>query len=437
MMNVFKPVFSCLIALLLLVNAAGATEQRITPDGDALQAHIDAAADGDVLVLTPGVYAGGVTIKRPLTLRGEPGAVIDAGGEGDVVRVEAADVRIEGLTLRNSGFNLTDMNAGVHAARGAHNLHVEGNNLEDVAFGVWAWHLEGVRVLDNRIASNPAVRSQDRGDAIRLFNIRHGLVAYNTVRDARDGVYIDTSEHVEFRANHFAAVRYAIHYMYSHHGRIVDNVTTDTRSGYALMMSNHLEVIGNRSVADRNYGFLLNFVNHSTLADNRVDRVTGWSGATGSDHGVTLGSEGKALFIYNSQSNQIRDNVFANSEIGIHLTAGSEGNRIHGNNFVNNRTQVMYVATRKQDWSHEGRGNYWSDYLGWDLSGDGVGDHAYEPNDSVDRLLWMYPMARVLMNSPAVQLLRWVQREFPILRPSGVKDSAPLMRPTRSLEELG
>ncbi|MCC5857914.1 MAG: nitrous oxide reductase family maturation protein NosD [Ectothiorhodospiraceae bacterium] len=436
MTTVYKHAFFCLIALLLLVDLAGAA-QRTSPDDGPLQARIDAANAGEVLVLAPGVYPGGVTIDKPLTLRGEPGAVIDAGGQGDVVRVEAEDVRIEGLVLRNSGFNLTDMNAGVHGARGAHRLHVEGNILEDVAFGVWAWHLEDVNIIDNRIASDPSVRSQDRGDAIRLFNVRHGLVAYNTVRDARDGVYIDTSEHVEFRGNHFSALRYAIHYMYSHHGRIVDNTTTDTRSGYALMMSNHLEVTGNRSVGDRNYGFLLNFVNHSKVADNLVDRVTGWSGATGAEHGVTLGSEGKAIFIYNSQSNDIRNNIFANSEIGIHLTAGSEGNRIHGNNFIGNRTQVMYVATRKQDWSYEGQGNYWSDYLGWDLQGDGVGDHAYEPNDSVDRLLWMYPMARVLMNSPAVQLLRWVQREFPILRPSGVKDSAPLMRPTRSLEELG
>ncbi|MCH8506200.1 MAG: nitrous oxide reductase family maturation protein NosD [Ectothiorhodospiraceae bacterium] len=432
----YKQILTGLMLLLLLVNAAAAA-QRIGPEDGPLQAHLDAAAEGDVLLLAPGVYQGGVVIDRPLTLRGEPGAIIDAGGKGDVVRVEARNVRIQGLVLRNSGFNLTAMNAGVHGARGADGLHVEDNTLDEVAFGVWAWHLEDLRVLDNRISGSPAVRSQDRGDAIRLFNVRDGLVAGNTVRDARDGVYIDTSQHVEFRDNRFSDLRYGIHYMYSHHGRIIDNHTTRTRSGYALMMSNHLEVSGNRSIGDRNYGFLLNFVNHSTLSDNLVDGVTGWSGASGIEHGVSLGSEGKAVFIYNAQSNQIRDNVFANSEIGIHLTAGSEGNRIHGNNFINNRTQGMYVANRSQDWSYKGRGNYWSDYLGWDLGGNGVGDQAYEPNDSVDRLLWTYPMARVLMNSPAVQLLRWVQREFPILRPSGVKDSAPLMRPTRSLEGLG
>jgi nitrous oxidase accessory protein len=421
------------LPLALLLGAQAAAAQRIGPLDGPLQSHIDAAGPGAVLVLEPGVYEGGVVVDRPMTLRGLPGAVIDAGGKGDVVRVKAQGVRIEGLALRNSGFNLTDMNAGIHGERGAHDLHVEGNSLENVAFGLWLWHLRGPRVIDNRIHGNPGVRSQDRGDGIRLFNVDDGLVAGNEILHARDGVYIDTSRHVEFRGNRFSHLRYGIHYMYSHHGRIVGNHTTETRSGYALMTSNHLEVIGNRSDGDRNYGILMNFVNNTVVADNVVDGVTGWAGAASREHGVSLGSEGKAIFIYNAHANEIRDNVFANSEIGIHLTAGSENNRIHGNNFVDNRVQVMYVANRRQDWSHDGRGNYWSDYLGWDLSGDGVGDQPYEPNDAVDRLFWMYPMARVLMNSPSVQLLRWVQRAFPILRPSGVQDSAPLMRPTRRL----
>ena len=433
----YRTITFMLLALAFLFGAQASAAQAIDPQDGPLQAHIDAAEPGAVLVLGPGVHAGGVVIDRPLTLKGLPGAVIDAGGKGDIVRVKAADVRIEGLTLRNSGFNLTDMNAGIYGDRGAHNIHVEGNRMENVAFGVWLWHLKGLKVIDNHIRGNPDVRSQDRGDGIRLYNVDDGLVSGNDIKDARDGVYIDTSRHVEFRSNRFARLRYGIHYMYSHHGRIIDNHTTETRSGFALMTSNNLEVIGNRSEQDRNYGILMNFVNYTTVVDNVINGVTGWSGATVREHGVSLGSEGKAIFVYNAHGNELRDNVFANSEIGIHMTAGSSGNKILGNSFINNRTQVMYVSNRQQDWSHEGRGNYWSDYLGWDLSGDGIGDQPYEPNDAVDRLLWMYPMARVLMNSPSVQLLRWVQRTFPILRSPGVKDSAPLMRPVRTLEIPG
>ncbi len=413
---------------LLLTATFAFGELRIAPDDGPLQSHIDAAAPGSELILAEGLYSGSILIDKPLTLRGEPGAILDGEGNGDVIRVTSPDVRIEGLTLRNSGFNLTDMNAGIHAEREAHRIHVEDNVLENVAFGLWLWHLEAPSVIGNRIAGNTAVRSQDRGDAIRLYNITGGTIADNDVRDSRDAIYVDTSRDLTFRNNRLRDSRFGIHYMFTHGGKIVGNHTSGTRAGYALMMSRDLEVVNNRSERDMNYGILMNYVNYSTIAGNDIRGITAWHGPGGSEHGVTLGAEGKALFIYNSQSNEIRGNRLADSELGIHLTAGSENNRLYDNAFINNRQQVMYVATRTQEWSHEGRGNYWSDYLGWDLDGDGVGDTPYEPNDAVDRLLWRFPEAKLLMHSPAVVALRWVQRQFPIFRAQGVQDSAPLMR---------
>ncbi len=215
--------------------------------------------------------------------------------------------------------------------------------------------------------------------------------------------------------------------------QVRDNLTRNTRTGYALMQSKYLSVTGNRSDQDQNYGILMNFITHSTLKNNVVTDVQrGRSPGMNKGQGI-LGAEGKAIFIYNSQFNKIHDNLFARAEIGIHLTAGSEDNTIFGNAFSDNRTQVKYVANRTQEWSLQGRGNYWSDYLGWDLNADKVGDQPYEPNDAVDKLLWRYPMAKVLMNSPAVSTLRWAQDQFPVLRPQGVKDSAPLMSPPSNL----
>ena len=101
------------------------------------------------------------------------------------------------------------------------------------------------------------------------------------------------------------------------------------------------------------------------------------------------------------QSERLRDNWFEDCAIGIHFTAGSERNQLSGNAFVNNRTQVKYVGTRSLDWSFEGRGNYWSDNASFDLNGDGIADEAYRPNDIIDRIVWTYPAAKLLLNSPA------------------------------------
>ncbi len=57
-----------------------------------------------------------------------------------------------------------------------------------------------------------------------------------------------------------------------------------------------------------------------------------------------------------------------------------------------------------------------------------MADRPYRPNDMVDQLLWKHPLAKLLINTPAMQLLRWAQSEFPALYPGGVIDSAPLMQ---------
>jgi len=159
------------------------------------------------------------------------------------------------------------------------------------------------------------------------------------------------------------------------------------------------------------------------------------STAPGSESSIE-GGEGKALFIYNSQQNRLHNNIFARTAIGIHMTAGSENNGIHENALISNRTQVKSTSPIAP---RNGRktGGATTGVITWagTLTATGSATCPHEPNDAVDRILWTYPMARVLMNSPAVELMRWVQSAFPILKPRGVKDSHPLMRPPRTLEE--
>jgi nitrous oxidase accessory protein len=70
--------------------------------------------------------------------------------------------------------------------------------------------------------------------------------------------------------------------------------------------------------------------------------------------------------------------------------------------------------------------------VGWDRDGDGRGDVPYEANDVVDRLLWRLPAMKLLLNSPAIQTLRLVAQQFPILRAPSIVDARPRMQPVRS-----
>jgi nitrous oxidase accessory protein len=418
-----------LCAALSFVPALGAA----APNDNDLQRRVAEAPPGATLEIPPGVYRTHLRIDKPITLIGRPGAVIDAGGTGDVVRIAASDVALKGFELRHSGRDLTATNAGVFVERKARRVVIADNRLDEILFGIYLDGPSQVKVLDNRITGMAALRSPDRGDGIHLWNDTEVDVGGNDIGQTRDGIYIYVSPNNRIVGNRMHDLRYGIHYMYSNHDVVADNITYRTRAGYALMQSDHLEVRGNRSEADADYGLLLNYVTYSDLQGNVIVGVTGDRG----DRGETIvGGEGKGVFVYNSEYNRIHGNTVAQCPIGIHVTAGSEGNRIFANDFVDNRIQVKYVQNAEEDWSWNNVGNYWSDYLGWDLNGDGYGDIAYRPNDGVDILLWKFPTARLLMSSPAVLVLRYIQRAFPVFMPPSVEDSHPLMKPRSSFRRL-
>ncbi|MEJ8796489.1 nitrous oxide reductase family maturation protein NosD [Trinickia caryophylli] len=392
---------------------------------DALAQAVARAAPGAVVTVPPGVHRTHLRIDKPLTLAGAPGAVLDGSGTGDVIRIAASDVTVRNLAITHSGTDLTAMNAGVFVEKAARRVTIERNVLSDILFGIYLNGAADVRVIGNRISGIAQLRSPDRGDGIHLWSDTGVEVRDNEIVGTRDGIYIYVSPRNRIVGNRMRDLRYGIHYMYSHENMIADNVTERTRAGYALMQSEGLTVTGNRSVGDVTYGMLLNYVVRSRFEGNTIVDVVGEKDATGR---TLPGGDGKGMFVYNSQYNRIAGNDIVRSPIGIHVTAGSEGNRVYGNAFVDNRVQVQYVQNIAEEWSWQGRGNYWSDYVGWDMNGDGIGDAAFRPNDGVDILFWKYPNARLLLSSPAILTLRYVQRAFPVFTPPSVSDSHPLMK---------
>jgi len=445
-------------AALLAAGLSGfANAETLTAAPDRpLQALLDRARDGDVIELAPGEYRGAIRIDRALVLTGGPDAVLDGGGDGNVVTVSAPDVTIRGVTVRGSGRDLQGMNSGIFLQKTAQRATIENNRLTGNLFGVYVHGAAGSRVVRNVIEGLRGGRRSEAGNGVSLWNAPDVTIADNTFRYGRDGIFTIASRKDRFLNNRFEGVRFAVHYMYTNDSEVSGNVSVGNHVGFAIMYSNRLVIRGNISDRDRDHGLLFNYANYADIDGNRVtggplDAVSGAvSGATEErpdeergmipevkrDHPLRSGPE-KCVFIYNTNHNKFRNNWFERCAIGVHFTAGSEGNEITGNAFVNNANQVKYVGTRHLDWSTGGRGNYWSDNPAFDLNGDGVADTAYRPNDLIDRVLWTAPAAKLLINSPAVQVIRWAQAQFPALLPGGVVDSHPLMSPPtrRTAEE--
>lgn len=405
--------FAATCAVCCLILAAPTYAARIdVPAGDHLRAAIAAAVAGDVLVLASGVHDGPVLIDRALSLEGKPGAIVDGHGHGSTIEITAPNVSVRHLGIRGSGRSLAQTDAGVFLNQSATGAVVEDNELTDNLVGVWVHGASRAIVRANRITGWAARNLNDSGNGVYVWNAPGAQVIDNDITGGRDGIFTNASRNNVFSANRIHGVRFAVHYMYTQDSEVSDNVSVGNHAGFVIMYSPRLTVRNNVSDGDRDHGMLFNFANGSLIEGNAV-----------------LHGGEQCVFIYNANNNRFVGNWFEGCRIGIHFTAGSEGNVMTGNAFVNNQTQVKYVGTRDLEWSEHGRGNYWSDNPAFDLNGDGIADTAYRPNDLVDQVVWRYPAAKLLLNSPAVQLVRWAQSAFPNLHPGGVIDSAPLMRP--------
>jgi nitrous oxidase accessory protein len=398
-----------LVILALWASLATAAEWTVKP-GESVAAAIARAAPGDSVFIERGRYAEHLSIDKPLHLVGRNRPTITGDNKGDVIRVISPDVSIEGLIVTDSGDDLTAQNAGIYIQPGADRATVKNCDIAYSLFGLWIQGVKTVSIEGNLITGKRDYQSAQRGNGIELYNTDGARIVGNEISFVRDGLYVDVSHHALFSHNRIHHARYGAHYMNSYYNTWEYNDSYFNRGGLALMEVKNQVVRHNRAWGNSDHGIMLRTIQDSLIEDNIV---------AGNDRG---------FFIYDAEFNTIRGNLVVGNHVGVHLWAGSTDNQVDGNDFIENREQIRYVATKDEPWGNK-LGNFWSNYLGWDRDGDGVGDVPYEANDVVDRLSWRHPMMKLLMNSPAIQTLRLIARQFPLLRATSVVDRQPRMQP--------
>lgn len=394
---------------LVAAHAASAATATVQP-GQDLQAAIRAAAPGDVIEVQRGFYRANLLIDKPLTLRGIGRPTLSGGQQGDTLRVTAPDVTIEGLIVRDSGDSLKDQNAGIYVYPGAHRAVVRHCDLSYNLFGLWIEKANDVVVESNVITGKREYNSSQRGNGVQLYNTTGARIIGNNISFVRDALYVDVSHHAIFRGNKLHHSRYGTHYMNSYYNLWEDNDSYYNRGGLALMEVRDQVVRNNRAWGNSDHGIMLRTIQDSLVENNVV---------AGNNRG---------FFIYDVEYATLKNNLIVDNHVGVHLAAGSTRNVVEGNDFIANREQVRYVGARDEVWGAKS-GNHWDNYLGWDRDGNGIGDVRYEANDLVDRLTWRYPSIKLLLASPAVQALRLVAQQFPVLRVPSVVDPKPRMQP--------
>jgi nitrous oxidase accessory protein len=363
---------AALIAALPLTSASAAVI-RVGVDAPTPQAAIAQAREGDVVELPPGTWPGPVRLDKALTLRGR-GGVLDGGGVGTVLVVDAPGARIEGLELANGGDDVGAPDACIFITERATGALVRDSTMRGCTFGIWVHQTRDVQLLDNRIEGHTELRVADRGNGIHLFDASGLVVRGNRISRARDGIYVSATEDSLIEGNLTEDQRFGIHYMYN----------------------------------ERN-GILFRDVQFSEIHRNRMER------------------NGIGMFFFSSTENSIRANRIAHNEVGLKIWAGTRRNVVEENWIVGNRQQVFYVGAEDQVWGESARGNYWGDYVGWDQDGDGVGDRPHRVDSFKAKLTYQYPAAVLLLHSPALEMLSHLSDALPLLRTPTVVDLSPVL----------
>ena len=292
--------------------------------------------DNHSIFVHAGTYSEHVVVNKSVSILGQSKdqTVVDGGGEGTAFSTTAANVAINGLTIKSAtvGFYLMNSN----------NSEISNNIITNVTSAVT---LDGSS-RNNLLKGNSI---QESYDGIALIGLSSGNTVKNNVFAlcTNHGVTVLTSGNL-VSGNTFLNGAVGIYANGSNNTYCANNITRVTDGIVLVGLSNESTVEGNMISQNENYGL-------AVLTSNNL--VTG--------------------------------NTMFNNTVGIY--ANGSDNTFYHNNIIDNKFQVLGGSYAVWDNGYEG--NFWSDYNGADLNGDGLGD-TYLPWKGLD----YYPLMHIYWN---------------------------------------
>jgi nitrous oxidase accessory protein len=402
------------VAAMVCVALSTASAQRtieVSPSsGPSIAEAIRRASPGDRIVLSRGIYREPtIVVDRPLTISGEPGAIIDGSLATHIMRVEADDVTVRGLTFRNVAPSHVEDRAAIRVGEVKH-CRIEDNRIDNAFFGIYLAATVGCRVARNEL--HGASKTEDgAGNGIHLWTARDIDVADNHIIGHRDGIYLEFTHESRITGNTSERnLRYGMHFMYSDDCRYERNAFLANSSGVAVMYTRRVVMIDNRFESNWGsaaYGLLLKEIYDAHLSGNHFTRNT-----------TALVADGATRLV-------AEHNVFADNGWAVRLMASTQDALFASNSFVGN---TFDVSTNSRQTTSKFRDNYWDEYRGYDLNRDGVGDVAHRPVRLFSLLVERNEPTLILLRSPVVKVLDAAERILPSLTPEMLADPTPRMR---------
>jgi nitrous oxidase accessory protein len=332
---------------------------------------------------------------------------------GDEIIVATSDsVKIIGLRFTGVTTSYLKERAAIRIVR-SNAFVLQDNKIEHCFFGIYLEHANSGLISYNEIHGISTTEAAS-GNAIHAWYCHHLTIINNELEGHRDGIYFEFVDQSLIRANHsHHQMRYGLHFMFSNDDQYIDNNFHHNGAGVAVMFSRRIEMINNRFTynwGNSSYGLLLKEINDAEVTDNLFDQNT-----TG-------------IFVEGSNRINYTKNTFQRNGWAIKFSGGCSANKISYNNFINNALD-MVVNTSLSD--NQIDHNYWSDYTGYDLDKNEIGDIPHYPVKLFSYILDQAPEAIVLLRSFFVDILNFAEKVSPVFTPKEVFDASPLINPVQ------
>ena len=155
------------LALVTVALSVGLAHAEIIIPIDSIANALASIRDGDTILLVgPRTFYERVVITNSVHLLGTNSPVIDADRAGTPLTISAPDVEVRGVTVRNSGRDLTTVDSGIMIA--AARATIRDCIIENDAFGIYVRGVSGCRIERNAISGSKELPSAQRGGGIHL-----------------------------------------------------------------------------------------------------------------------------------------------------------------------------------------------------------------------------------------------------------------------------
>ena len=364
-----------------------------------LQFAIDQAKPGEIVHIPAGRYQGNFTVKKSIKLQGEKGVELYSQNTEPALKIDdTANVSVEDIMIsaKNKGIVVNEVE----------NLKLKAIEIKDVQVGIHIQRSKHIQLLENKVVGNQ-LHFAEKGNGIAVFKSEDIAIEHNAIDFVQDGIYVEEVRHINVRQNEVTNSRYGTHFMYSSDVKVLFNSYLHNVTGLMVMMTTDLEIASN-TISNHNdfnsYGLLMYDTQQAKVRKNSIrnNRV-----------GVAMQ---KCSVI------QIQENGFQMNQTAL------EGTKVDNHSIINDNQFTGNILTARSD--QQGLRlvrNFYDDYRGIDVAGDGFGDVPYVAVSSFGQWMVRQPVYQFFVASPSVMILTSLDQQVNKTEQNLLVDNEPML----------